>query len=468
VRSRREDPYVDVTESRHDCEYRHVRPFGEDDEEKQFMSLSETEPSVTESKPLKKKRFYGWNIVIASALTNGFGGSVHWQGFTVFFIPISQTLGLSAAQTAIPFALSRAESGLMGPITGWLFDKYGVKRLMIIGTIMSGVGYILLAQTSTFFAFVFVYLFVISIGSSTSFMQASTTALNTWFSRRRGMVMSINSAAFRLGGSFMVPLLSVVVLRWGWQTAAMWVGIGMLIFITPLAFVYKRSPESMGVGPDGDSLKHAHSESGLETGELEESDDDWTVKDAIRTRAFWTLVAGTVLRMSVHGTIFVHFVPILVWKGESQQTAANLIGALALCSVPLIVFFGWFSDRVGRPPLLAGCYLAAASSLLLLTVVDGTWPIFVAMLLFTGTEIGSGLNWALVGDLFGRKRYATIRGLMAPIYNTPLFIMPIAAGWVFDETGSYKIVMWVGSGLLVAASLTFLTIKKPVHQSKSA
>ena len=265
----------------------------------------------------------------------------------------------------------------------------------------------------------------------------------------------------------MVPLLSVVVLRWGWQTAAMWVGIGMLIFITPLAFVYKRSPESMGVGPDGDALKHTRSESGLQSGELEESNDDWTAKDAIRTRAFWTLAAGTVLRMSVHGTIFVHFVPILVWKGESQQTAANLIGALALCSVPLIVFFGWFSDRVGRPPLLAGCYLAAASSLLLLTVVDGTWPIFVAMLLFTGTEIGSGLNWALVGDLFGRKRYATIRGLMAPIYNTPLFIMPIAAGWVFDETGSYKIVMWVGSGLLVAASLTFLTIKKPVHQSKS-
>jgi OFA family oxalate/formate antiporter-like MFS transporter len=150
---------------------------------------------------------------------NGFGGSVHWQGFTVFFIPISQTLGLSAAQTAIPFALSRAESGLMGPVTGWLFDKYGVKRLMLFGTIMSGVGYILLARTSTFFAFVFVYLFVISIGSSTSFMQASTTALNTWFSRRRGMVMSINSAAFRLGGSFMVPLLSVVVLKWGSASA---------------------------------------------------------------------------------------------------------------------------------------------------------------------------------------------------------------------------------------------------------
>ena len=69
--------------------------------------------------------------MIASSLMNGFGGSVHWQGFTVLFIPISQSLGLSAAQTAIPFSLSRIESGLAGPITGWLIDRYGVRRLML-------------------------------------------------------------------------------------------------------------------------------------------------------------------------------------------------------------------------------------------------------------------------------------------------------------------------------------------------
>ena len=79
------------------------------------------------------KIFYGWYIVAASAINNGIGGSVHWKGFTVFFIPLSQSLGLTSAQTAIPFALSRAENGILGPITGWLLDKYGVKKLMLIG-----------------------------------------------------------------------------------------------------------------------------------------------------------------------------------------------------------------------------------------------------------------------------------------------------------------------------------------------
>ena len=367
----------------------------------------------------------------------------------------------------MPFALSRAENGLLGPLTGWLIDRYGVRRLLFIGTIMTGVGYIWLAQTNTFLAFLLVYLFVISIGSSSSFMQASTAALNTWFRRRRGMVMSINSAAFRLGGAFMVPLLSVAVLKWGWQSAALWIGVGMLVFITPLAFVYKRSPESIGIGPDGDPLKRTPTRSENRNGEIEDGDDEWTAREAIRTRAFWVLAAGTVLRMSVHGTIFVHFVPILVWKGESQQSAANLIGLLALSSVPLIIIFGWLSDRVGRQRLLAGSYMSAAASLVLLNFVDGPWPIFAALLLFTGTEVGSGLNWALVGDLFGRRRFATIRGLLSPIYNTALFVTPVAAGWVKDETGSYQIVLWVGAGLLVAAAFTFLMVKKPTHMPRT-
>jgi nitrate/nitrite transporter NarK len=87
------------------------------------------------------------------------------------------------------------------------------------------------------------------------------------------------------------------------------------------------------------------------------------------------------------------------------------------------------------------------------------------MLLFIGTEVGSGLNWALVGDLFGRKRFATIRGLLSPIYNVFMFSMPITAGWVFDVTGSYEIVLWVGSGLLIAAAMVFLSIKKPERRT---
>jgi MFS family permease len=406
--------------------------------------------------------FYGWWILGASALTNGIGGSIHWQGFTVMFLPVAESLGLSRAQTAMAFSLSRAENGIMGPFTGWLVDRYGPRPLMIGGTILVGIGYIMLSRTTSYRDFVLVYIFVISIGASTSFMQATTTALNAWFVRRRGMVMALNSAAFRVGGAFMVPLLSVVVLKWGWETAALWVGVMMIVLVAPLALFMRRSPEQYGMLPDGDireiSESGAKSVSGTKTGE-----EDWEVKEAIKTRAFYVLAAGTVLRMSVHGAIFVHLIPILVWKDASPQGAANMVGLLALVSVPLIIFLGWVSDKVSRQKILAGAYVLSGTGLILMNFVDSTVGVFLALLLFAGSEAGSALNWALVGDLFGRKKFATIRGILSPMYNAALFVTPVAAGWIFDKTESYEIVLLTGGGLFFAAAIVFFSLQAPVR-----
>ena len=83
---------------------------------------------------------------------------------------------------------------------------------------------------------------------------------------------------------------------------------------------------------------------------------------------------------------------------------------------------------------MSALYLSPALSLLLINYVNGTWPIFLAMILFIGTEVGSGLNWALVGDMFGRKNFATIRGWLSPFYNLSLVFGPLIAGLIKDKT----------------------------------
>jgi MFS family permease len=463
----------------------------------------------------RKRRnvFYGWWIVGASGAMNGTGGSVHWQGFQVFFLPVAASLNLSHAMTALPFSLARAENGVMGPLTGWMIDRFGVRPLMIGGTVMTGLGYILLSFTNSYTSFLLVYLFVISVGGSTTFMQASTTAINSWFVRRRGIAMAINSAAFRLGGAVTIPLLSAFVLKYDWQTASLWVGVFMLVFVTPLGIFFKRSPESIGQRPDGDAVRPpvilsdaknpvSGSESGqgldphprpLPQGERGHAgsapsmpspspggrgdtpgegaslaavdDEDWGVVEALKTSAFWVLALGTVLRMSAHGAIFVHLIAILVSKGQGQQASANMVGLMALVSVPLILLAGWASDRLSRQKLLAICYGASAASLLLLALVDGTVPLMISLFLFTGTEAGASLNWALVGDLFGRKKYATIRGLLAPIYNAALVVTPVAAGVIYDRTGSYNYALIGGAGLFLGGAVTFLLLKRPVRKA---
>ena len=434
--------------------------------------------------------YYGWYMLAGASLMNAFGGTIVWQGFAVFFIPVAETLGITYWQTSLAFALARAENGVLGPITGWALDKFGYIPLILSGTIITGIGYIILSTTDTYIAFLLVYLCVVSVGSSTSFMQATTAALNTWFIRYRGLVMSINSAAFRLGGAIMIPLLSVGVINLGWETTAWIIGVCLIVLIAPLALLFRRSPESMGLKPDGGvSLFHmrrrirrreeanqrtnndrAASDTPSSPGMSPEMSDtrDFTTKQALRSPWFWVLVTATTLRMSVHGTIFLHFIPILVWRGEEQQTAANLVGLISLCAVPVILVTGFFSDRVGRPLMLTFLYSASAISLLLITLVEGTWPIFLAMLLFTGSEAGSSLNWAIVGDLFGRARYASIRGMMAPIYNGALIIAPVAAGFTFDRLGTYQPVLIAGTVLMIIASLVFLTLQPAVRRARAA
>ena len=431
--------------------------------------------------------YYGWYMLAGASLMNAFGGTIVWQGFAVFFIPVSESLGITYWQTSLAFALARAENGVLGPITGWALDRFGYMPLILGGTLITGVGYIVLSRTDTYIAFMLVYLFVISIGSSTSFMQATTAALNTWFIRYRGLVMSINSAAFRLGGAIMIPLISVGVINLGWQTTSWIIGAALIIFIAPLAFLFRRSPESMGLKPDG-GVSYSHmrrrirerqatstsqsatgqSDRSQTTNSSENSSGDFTTRQALRTPSFWILVTATTLRMSVHGTIFLHFIPILVWRGETQQTSANLVGLISLSAVPVILFTGYISDRVGRPLMLTFLYSASAVSLLLLTLVEGTWPIFLAMLLFTGSEAGSSLNWAIVGDLFGRARYATIRGMMAPIYNMALIVAPVAAGYTFDRLGTYQPVLITGTVLMFIAAGVFLILQSAVKRARPA
>ena len=430
--------------------------------------------------------YYGWYMLAGASVMNALGGTIVWQGFAVFFIPVAESLGIAYWQTSLAFALARAENGVLGPITGWALDRFGYIPLILAGTLITGFGYILLSRQDTYIAFLVVYLCVVSIGSSTSFMQATTAALNTWFVRYRGLVMSINSAAFRLGGAIVIPLLSVGVIHLGWQTTSWIVGVILIVAIAPISFLFRRSPESMGLRPDGGisytnmrrrireraaSRRQTESETpgdSIPQKSNAATNGDFTTKQALKTPSFWILVTATTLRISVHGTIFLHFIPILVSRGEAQQTAANLVGAISLAAVPVIIFTGYISDRVGRPLMLTFLYSASALSLLLITLVEGTWPIFLAMLLFVGSEAGSSLNWAIIGDLFGRARYATIRGMMAPIYNMALIIAPVAAGYTFDRLGTYQPVLITGTILMFIAAGVFFILQPAVRRSRLA
>lgn len=390
------------------------------------------------------------------------GGGLHNYGFTVFFLPLSRDLGINRAATSLAFSLARAEGALEGPFVGYLIDRFGPRPMLLLATTMCGAGYILLAWVDSYTTFLIVYLGVISLSFTPGFVHASMAVGNTWFIRYRARAMTVISSAVPIGGALLTPLLALAVQAWGWRWGAIFAGTLFLIVGIPLAIGVRPSPESMGLRPDGDAppALESNPEGAASSFEKKSNEIDPTLREAIRTPIFWLFVIGMTVRVAAYSTISVHFIPIMVWKGLSQEHAAFLLGAFAFLNWAAHFVIAPIADAVNRPKLLAACMLAAAVSVSLLPWGDGLWPLWAFTILFTAIDASFPIVWATIGDFFGRKYFATIRGTMAFFYTWGGVIGPVVAGALYDRSQSYTATLWgICALLLVGAALTALLIK---------
>jgi len=137
------------------------------------------------------------------------GGGLHQFGFTVFFLPISQDLGLSRAATSLAFSLSRAQGAIEAPLVGHLIDRYGPRPIIVTAVFLAGVGYILLSWVNSYASFLTVYLGVICLAFVAGFVHSPLVVANNWFIRQRARAMTVISAAVPVGGALISPLLAV-------------------------------------------------------------------------------------------------------------------------------------------------------------------------------------------------------------------------------------------------------------------
>lgn len=386
--------------------------------------------------------FYGWRMVAASAALRVLGSGLHSFGFTIFFLPLSQDLNLSRTATSFAFSLARAEGAIEGPIVGHVLDRYGPRPVMLAAVLLMGVGYLLLSAVNSYAMFLIVYIGVISLAHSGGFMHAPMVLTNSWFIRKRARAITVNSASFSLGGVLIAPVLSAIVLSWGWRWGAVFAGVMFLLIGVPLSLTIRRSPESMGLLPDGDIPSASVKNQENEFERRAPVEVDVTTGEAFRSFTFWTLVLGNAVRNMSYHAIATHFVPLMVWKGMSQPQAAFLLSAFAFLGMTSTLLLGWFADRVNKPRLVAGILLVAAGGMLLPVFGSSMWLLLLFTLLFTAVESTYAIGWAVVGDFFGRKHFAKIRGYMSFFYMWGGVAGPVIAGAIYDRWQSYEPMLW--------------------------
>jgi MFS family permease len=409
--------------------------------------------------------FYGWRMIALGAVLRILGGGLYYYGFSVFFLPLSQDLNLTRASTSLVFSLARAQGAFEAPIAGYFMDRYGPRPLMIMAIVMTSAGHMLLSNVHSYAALLMVYMGVVSLSFHAGFMDAPMVMANNWFIRQRTMAMALISGSVSIGGFLFTPLLATAVYTWGWRRAAFGAGLAFLIVGLPLTLFVRRSPESMGLLPDGDPPARRLTE--LENRNQSTSPDEvnFTLAEALRTSTFWFLTLGTAIRVIVLSAVSVHYVPILVWKGINEQQAALLLSAQAFMSIPTHLVFGWIADRANKPKLMAGCMVAAVFSMLLLLHIPDIWGVLLFIPLFSSVEGTFPVNWSTVGDYFGRRNFAKIRGTMSFIHTWGSVVGPVIAGTIYDHTRSYLILLWGSAGVLCMASGLYALVVRPKRES---
>ena len=410
--------------------------------------------------------FYGWRMVGLVSAIRVVGGGLHQYGFTVFFLPISQDLGLSRAATSLAFSLSRAQGAIEAPLVGYLVDRFGPRPVIVAAALLAGIGYILLSWVNSYTSFLIVYLGVISLAFVAGFVHSPMVIANSWFIRQRARAMTVVSAAVPVGGALISPVLAFGVSSMGWRWAAFLSGCIFLIVCVPLSFQVRRSPESMGLLPDGDIPRDTSGDDPSRKTSVGggRDDNDCTAAEAMRTFVFWVLVISMMGRVAAYSTVTVHFVPLMVWKGLSQEESAFLLGAFAFINMVAHFVIGWIADKVNKPGLMTLCHLVCALAVLPLIRDAAPWQLWLFTTVFTFLDASFPVVWATVGDFYGRRYFATIRGMMSFFYMWGSFAGPVFAGAVYDRTESYASVLWTLFAVLSLATLLNILLIKPWRQ----
>jgi MFS family permease len=403
--------------------------------------------------------FYGWRMVAAGSALRVLGAGLHSFGFTVFFLPLSQDLNISRTATSLAFSLARAEGAVEGPIVGHLLDRYGPKPIMIAAVLLMGTGYLLFSQVNSYATFLIVYLGVISLAHAGGFMHAPMVLINTWFIRKRARAITLNSAAFGLGGVLIAPLLSLVVQAWGWRWGAALAGLSFFLIGLPICSMIRRSPESMGLLPDGDEPIAPGAEANPGN-RPRPAEAEVTLGQALRSFAFWGVVLAAAVRNASYHAVSVHFIPLMIWKGLSQQQAALLLSAFAFLGMVATLVFGWLADQANKPRLIALILFSVAGAMLLPIFVNSFSLLCLFTMLFATVEATYSVGWALVGDLFGRKHFAKIRGYMGLFYTWGGVLGPVIAGAVFDRWQTYEPLLWSLVVVFILAGCFFGSLNK--------
>jgi MFS family permease len=343
---------------------------------------------------------------------------------------------------------------------------------MVIGTGIVAIGYFLLSHVDSFAQFVGIRLTLVTLGDSMMGYMVVNVIIAQWFSRYRGRALAISSMGVGFAKVCMPVVAASLILWLGWRQT--WLAFGLMtlgLLVVPALLIVRRSPEAMGLLPDGASAPLADDfaepkKIAIEVAMPSALEATWTRGDAVRTTAFWLLVITFgISSIGVTG-LNLHVYSYVTDLGHSAVIAATVMSIIASMQLASPLGWGFLAEKIGARYAATLRFVIQGIGLAVATLTSNLFGLYAGFFLY---GIGLGGNMVLPdilwADYFGRRSLGRIRGMGLLISQFLAAIGPPFFGFLFDRTGSYNVSFAIFGAVLMTSAFLSLMLKPPRRRS---
>ena len=387
----------------------------------------------------------------------------------VWAVALQREFGWNHTQLSFALTFTRVEGGLMGPVEGYLTDKVGTRRMVLIGLLILGGAFVFFGQAQNLWMFYLAYV-LMAVGQGLGSWIPLMTMLTRWFKRRRAMAVGWSNMGSRLGALILVPLIAWSIDptfdRLGWRMTATILGIIMILVAVPVSRFIRNQPEDYGLLPDGDKPDPDAGAADAGVNASGEVEVDFTASQAMRTPAFWLIAFGHGFTSMVILAMMMHLALLMVDdKGYQLHDAAFVVSVYTAVAMVFQLVGGYMGSRIPIRFALAFFTCVQAMGVVVLVFADSLSTFYVFAVLF-GAGFGgrNPLTIAIRGDYFGSASFGKILGLSTVPMNILLLIGAPLVGWMRDVQGTYTDGFIVMALTNFAGAACFIVAKRPVKK----
>lgn len=367
--------------------------------------------------------------------------------YGVIAVPLEAEFHTGRAELMFAMTVLSAVSALFAPVAGHLIDRTPIRRLMVLGGCLLGLGYAALSLAQSFGMVLAVFALLIAPANVLIGPVGVTALLARWFARRRAMAVGIAISGVGAGGFIFPFVIQALLDAFAWREAMVWLGAILLACTVPFALLVVNDPADRGLNPDGEPRE---ADAAPATAKPQEG----AARRVLGDPAFWLLcLLFGLVTSGMKGTV-TNLPPLAVGKGIPAMQAASLVSVYSGSAFIAKISFAGFGDRVPPRRVMLASLLGYAAGMACMVQASGYGMIALGVGLtglFGGLMVP--LQSFIVPRIFGREITGRAMGLMSMVTLVALFSTPPLFGWIYDMSGSYAGIFVFFAGAALAAML---------------